>query len=331
MKTIDRLRVGLTALTLVVTPSALPQGVVTQRILSLEAARTIAEAALAEANTARRATVAGEIHQRIGTLAAELRSAAETLSSQEGALEGVAQRLTNESQGLRTASEKSLSNVVSVSESATQLRQATADAEGNVQHASELVGETAGTVRALEPRMQALAQEIESARGILDLVSAIAAQSNLLALNATIEAARAGESGLGFGVVAHEMKQMAQRTAAATVQIAEKLDLIAGAAATFTKAVETTSSHMQSAGESALAVSAAVDQQRGAIAAIVRAAEAVRQDVSDTDARSRTIGDAVQENRAIAARTSDLARLLDTRARALGENMDRLIADLRAA
>jgi methyl-accepting chemotaxis protein len=293
--------------------------------------RETAEAALRDTTSERRAAIAVDIHTRIGSLAAELQSAAETLSGQEGALEGVAQRLTSEAEALRTASEKSLSNVVSVAESAEQLTWAASAAEGNVRRANELVGDTAGTVRALEPRMRTLAAEIEGARGILDLVSAIAAQSNLLALNATIEAARAGETGLGFGVVAHEMKQMATRTAAATVQIAEKLDHIAAAADTFAEAIGTTTTRMEAAGDSALAVSAAVDEQRGAIAAIAHAAEAVKRDVRDTDARTRTIGEAVGENRAIAARASDLARLLDTRARALRESMDRLIEDLRAA
>jgi methyl-accepting chemotaxis protein len=293
--------------------------------------RQAAEAELAGATHERRAAIAVDIHTRVGSLTDELQSAAATLSAQEDALEGVARRLTSESEALRISSEKSLSNVISVGESAEQLSHSASQADGNVRNTSILVHETAGTVRALEPRMKILTQEIESARGILDLVSAIAAQSNLLALNATIEAARAGDSGLGFGVVAYEMKQMAQRTASATVQIADKLDLISAAADTFAEAIDATTRRMEAAGDSTLAVSAAVAQQRDAVAAIAHVADAVRRDVSDTDARSRSIAEAVGENRAIAARASDLARLLDTRARALGENMDRLIEELRAA
>jgi methyl-accepting chemotaxis protein len=293
--------------------------------------RDAAEAALADTTRERRTAIASDIHTRIGSLAAELQSVAATLSNQEDALEGVSRRLTSEAEALRFSSDKSLGNVISVGASAEQLMHSAAEADGNVRRATALVGETAGTVRALEPRMKTLSQEIEGARGILDLVSAIAAQSNLLALNATIEAARHGDTGLGFGVVAHEMKQMAQRTAAATVQIAEKLDLISAAADTFAEAIDTTTSRMAAAGDSTHAVTIAVEQQRDAIAAIARVADAVKRDVHDTDVRSRGIGEAVGENRAIAARASDLARLLDTRARALGETMDRLIEELRAA
>ena len=87
-----------------------------------------------------------------------------------------------------------------------------------------------------------LVSKIESVNSITDSISQIASQTNLLALNAAIEAARAGEAGKGFGVVADEIRKLAESSKNAVENITTILDEIK-------KDIMNTSSAMNSAGD----------------------------------------------------------------------------------
>lgn len=90
-----------------------------------------------------------------------------------------------------------------------------------VESTVQVVQGIAGDLNDAATSILAVSEQSEQISKIVQTIKSIADQTNLLALNAAIEAARAGEQGRGFAVVAGEVRNLAGRTAQATVEITD--------------------------------------------------------------------------------------------------------------
>ncbi|ENO86290.1 methyl-accepting chemotaxis protein [Thauera linaloolentis] len=95
-----------------------------------------------------------------------------------------------------------------------------------IRQTAKRIDALAGHIDDASAQVFALAHEVEEIESVVSEIRQIADQTNLLALNAAIEAARAGETGRGFAVVADEVRKLAERSAAATELINQRLDSI---------------------------------------------------------------------------------------------------------
>ncbi len=102
------------------------------------------------------------------------------------------------------------------------------EGEGAINAAIDTISNVHQQVQESSTSINALKDKSEKIQSITEVIDGVAAQTNLLALNAAIEAARAGEHGRGFAVVADEVRELANKTAKATSDIAKMLAEIRG-------------------------------------------------------------------------------------------------------
>ncbi|WP_442962526.1 methyl-accepting chemotaxis protein [Pseudomonas sp.] len=178
---------------------------------------------------------------------------------------------------------------------------------------TDRLGQTAATV-------ERLAGEAANIGQVLDVIRAIAEQTNLLALNAAIEAARAGEAGRGFAVVADEVRNLAQRTQSSTLEIERMIGAIQSATTASVEEMQQSSQFAQHsqglAGEADQAlglIAERVEQIDEMNLVIASAAEEQAQVAREVDRNLVAIRDVSEQSAAGAEQTSsasdELARL----------------------
>jgi len=92
----------------------------------------------------------------------------------------------------------------------------------------------------LSDNIQTVDRDIQNIEEILHVIKDIANQTNLLALNASIEAARAGEAGKGFGVVAEEIRKLAEQSDQSSSDIDDIITAIQKRSSKMVKALDET-------------------------------------------------------------------------------------------
>lgn len=112
---------------------------------------------------------------------------------------------------------------------ATQTAELAEEGRSGLKTLDETMDRLAKVAGAMATRLATIREEAAEITSVVTTISKVADQTNLLSINAAIEAEKAGEQGLGFLVLAREIRRLADQTAVATLDIEEMVKSMQGA------------------------------------------------------------------------------------------------------
>jgi len=249
------------------------------------------------------ARVVGDVRSRANAMAAgmgEIASGSSDLTSRAERQAGTLQQTAHQIGALSA----------SVRDGRDRVREAEAEA-GQARGVASAGGEAVGRVVARMDEILAASRRIADINSVVD---GIAFQTNILALNAAVEAARAGEQGRGFAVVAGEVRNLAQRSAAAAREIAalirDTLDKVESGAAEVGEAGSTIGQVVSSVQR----VSALTTEVAGQFSA-------QEAGIGQIDAAMRQLDESTQQNAAMAEQSAAAVATLRSQSDALVETV----------
>jgi len=284
--------------------------------------------------------------EKIHVLVRQVADTTAQLSGLVGAVSSQAQRSEQAMEGQRqetdqvatainemsAAAQEVAASAQRAAEAAQETDQESQNARRVVERSIERIHQLVGEVRNSGESLDGLRQDVQGIVSVLEVIRAIADQTNLLALNAAIEAARAGEAGRGFAVVADEVRALASRTQQSTGEIQAMIDRLQNATREAVEAMqraremgEDTTEHANRTGDSLDSITRLIGTIHSMNAQIASAAEEQTAVAEEINRSVHQIAVAVEAVANDATEGAQTARELD----ALGGRLQQLVGQFR--
>ncbi|MFZ6843293.1 methyl-accepting chemotaxis protein [Undibacterium sp. RuTC16W] len=160
-----------------------------------------------------------EMQERLQHMVADIKTSAETIKVASAEIASGNADLSSRTESQASSLEETSSSMETLTDTVKQNADNARQANQLVESASDVAVKGGQVVSQVVTTMAEINHSSKKIVDIIGVIDGIAFQTNILALNAAVEAARAGEQGRGFAVVAAEVRNLAQRSAAAAKEI----------------------------------------------------------------------------------------------------------------
>jgi methyl-accepting chemotaxis protein len=246
----------------------------------------------------------------LATTVSDIASSADAIATASGEISMGNLDLSQRTEQQAMALERTASSMEQLTSTVRQNADNAKQASTLANNASEIAEKGGDVVSRVVATMNEINDSARSIGDIIGVIEGIAFQTNILALNAAVEAARAGEEGRGFSVVAAEVRNLAQRSAAAAKEIK-------GLISTSVERVSNGSTLAQDAGQTMDEVVKAVKRVTDIMGEISAASSEQSAGIEEINLAVTQMDSGTQQNAALVEQATAAARSLDDQARGL--------------